>query len=300
MDGIHVRRRPGAAFRDDPDETGLFPSALDAVKVPHTPAFIVTAQNLQQVGYCSYLSENGLFFNDQALVNAQERDRFPNKISARTDFENEETGLAAEGSASAIALEFRDRTVEAMKGEFVSLCSLEPTNYGSFRLRVLPKIADHKHILNKRGVVAPLYNNSMRDLYEICGVSLEAIVAHDTHKIYRYDRVAIPSVRNPHFLADLATLNFYAELRERHGTRRRARKIFVSRLGWTASYAATHRIMANEEEVGRRLVAEGFELVLPHTMSVQQQIEAFSSADLIVGASGSAMLILSSAIPEPS
>jgi capsular polysaccharide biosynthesis protein len=101
--------------------------------------------------------------------------------------------------------------------------------------------------------------------------------------------VIIPSNRNPHFLLDPETLAFYADLRNRFGTLRRPRKIFVSRIGWTGSYAATHRVMLNEEKVAERLVAEGFDLVRPHTMSARQQIEAFSSAEVIVGASGSAM-----------
>jgi hypothetical protein len=55
------------------------------------------------------------------------------------------------------------------------------------------------------------------------------------------------------------------------------------------SYAATHRVMLNEEQLAHRLRAAGFELIQTHTMSLRQQVEAFSSADFIVGAAGSAM-----------
>ena len=52
---------------------------------------------------------------------------------------------------------------------------------------------------------------------------------------------------------------------------------------------ATHGVMRNEEQLARRLAAEGFAIIRPHNMSSRQQIEAFSAADVIVGASGSAM-----------
>jgi capsular polysaccharide biosynthesis protein len=73
----------------------------------------------------------------------------------------------------------------------------------------------------------------------------------------------IPSNRNPHFLLDPETLAFCADLRDRVGSRQRQRKIFVSRIGWTGSYAATHRVMLNEEKVAERLAAKGFDLSGP-------------------------------------
>ena len=161
--------------------------------------------------------------------------------------------------------------------------------YGSFLLRVLPKIAGRRHLLEGRRIVCPLYNASMRDLYSMARTPIESIIKHEVHVIYDYDKAVIPSNRNQHFLLDPETLAFYADFRKRFGTRQRPKKIFVSRLGWKGSHAATHRVMLNEEELARRLVAEGFDLVRTHTMTARQQIEAFSSADVIVGASGSAM-----------
>jgi len=286
--GVHERKRPGASFHDDPDGTRLF-SDLESVRVPHSPAFTLTASRLRQVGYRSYLSQNGLLFNDEALVNEAERDRFVARLGRETAFENEDTGLEPADRPRMFRFDARDRPVEHLKGEVVSLCSLEPTNYGSFLLRVLPKIAGRRHLLKNRKVISPLYNESMRDLYAMVGIPAELRIKHNTHVIYAYDKAIIPSIRNPHFLLDPDTLAFYADFRGRFGSRDRPRKIFVSRLGWTGSYAANHRVMLNEEDLARRLVAEGFDLVRTHMMSVRQQVEAFSSADMIVGASGSAM-----------
>jgi capsular polysaccharide biosynthesis protein len=119
------------------------------------------------------------------------------------------------------------------------------------------------------------------------GILKEQIIPHNTQTIYTYETAIIPSLRNTDCLLDEESLAFY--LRERYGTRSGARKLFVSPLGWTGSHAGTHRIMLNEEQLAQRLVSAGFRLVQTHTMFSRQQIEAFSSADLIVGASGSAM-----------
>lgn len=282
------RSRPGASFDDDPDGTRLF-SALDPVIVPHAPAFTLTAARLRQVGYRSYLSQGGFLFNDEALVNKTERKRFLARFGQEAAFLNEDTGLSPAGQSGLFRLDPRNRHVEQLAGEVISICSFEPTNYGSFLLRVLPKIAGRQGLFRDRTVIGPAYNQSMRDLYAMAGIPVERIIKHDTNVIYNYDKVIIPSNRNPHFLLDPDTLALYADLRDRFGTRLGARKILVSRLGWTGSYAATHRVMLNEEELARRLGAEGFDIVRTHTMTVRQQIEAFSSADVIVGAAGSAM-----------
>ena len=279
--------RPGPSFHDDPDGAGLC-SALGTFTISLPPTFTLTTSNVRQVGYRSFLSRNGLLFNDEALVNEAERDQFVARLGQAMPFANEDTGLAPAGEPRLFRLDARDRPVEHLQGEVVSLCSHEPTNYGAFLLRVLPKIAGRRHLLKDRRVIGPLYNESMRTLYGMAGIAIKNIIQHMTHVMYSYEKAIIPSLRNPHFLVDQELLAFYAELRDRFGARGKAKKIFVSRLGWKGG-AGTHRVMLNEEELARRLVAEGFDLVRTHDMTVREQIEAFSSADLIVGASGSAL-----------
>jgi capsular polysaccharide biosynthesis protein len=286
--GLRELTRPGPSFHDDPDEARLF-SSLGAGSLAQSPAFTVTASRLRLVGYRSYLSPNGLLFNDEAIVNEAEVDRFMAGLSKDTPFENESTGLVPTDQARLFTLSTRNRPVERLQGEIVSLCSLEPENYGAFLMRVLPKIAGRRCLLRGRRVIGPLYSASMRDFYAMAGYPVDQMLKHNNNVIYDFENAIIPSNRNPYFLLDSETLAFYAELRERFGTCRKPRKIFVSRFGLTGSYAATHRVMLNEEQLVPRLVAEGFDVVRPHAMTARQQIEAFSSAELIVGASGSAM-----------
>jgi hypothetical protein len=289
MDGAQGWReviRPGPSFHDDPDGAALF-SALGTFTISLPPAFTLTASDVRQVGYRSFLSRSGFLFNDEALVNDEQRGLFVATLGREAPFPNEDTGLTPAGEPRLFRLDARNRHVEHLSGAVVSLCSHEPTNYGSFLLRVLSKVAGRRHLLRQK-FIGPLYNASMRDLYEMAGIPIKNIISHQSHVIYAYEKAIIPSLRNPHYLVDQESLAFYAGLRDRFGSRGGAKKIFVSRLGWEVG-SGTRRVMQNEEELARRLVARGFDVVRPHVMTIRQQVEAFSSADFIVGASGSAM-----------
>ena len=285
---LEMRMAPAPVFHDDPDGTGLFTISQDNA-VPHTPPFTIDGAGLWLAGYRTFMSRSRLFFNDEWLVNQSEVERFLERITQASHFENEETGLVASGIVGMFNLKRRDRRVTRLDGDVLSLCSHEPSNYGSFLFRVLPKLAGRMGLLEHRRVLTPLHTNSMRDLLEMTEVSRDKIIPHDTRTIYEFERVTIPSVRNPHALLDAESLAFYAALRDRYGSRKRSKKIFVTRLGWTESYAAKHRVMLNEGQVADRLVSEGFTVIRPHAMTAREQIEAFSSADLILGAAGSAM-----------
>ena len=287
-DSARMLARAGASFHDDPDGAGLF-ECIGPTVVPHAPTFVVQARAVQQVGYRGYLSSGGEFFTDEALVSAEEEHRFLERLGRPDPFSNEDTDLVPTARAGRFALPVRNRPVVELAGDTVCLCAFEPSNHGSFLFRVLPKLAGRRHLVKGRKVLAPLYNQSMRDLFAMAGIAGECIVPHNSRTTYILEAATIPSLRNAHALLDDRTLAFYAAMRDRFGTRRGARKIFVSRLGWSGSDAANRRVMLNEEIVVQKLAAEGFAIIRPHNMSARQQIEAFSAADVIVGASGSAM-----------
>ncbi len=287
-DGVRMLARAGASFHDDPDGARLF-ERIGPTVVPHAPTFVLQARAVRQIGYRGYLGAGGEFFTDEALISAEEERRFLDRLGQPDPFPNEDTDLVPTPRAGRFALLERNRPVVELAGDTVCLCAFEPSNYGSFLFRVLPKLAGRRNLLKQRRVLAPLYNQSMRDLFAMAGIASECIVPHDSQTIYKLEAATIPSLRNPHALLDDRTLAFYAAMRDRVGTRRGARKIFVSRLGWSGSDAATRRLMVNEEAVAQKLAAEGFAIIRPHNMSARQQIEAFSAADVVVGAAGSAM-----------
>lgn len=287
-DGVRMLTRAGASFHDDPDGARLFGN-LGHTVVPHAPTFVVQARGVRQLGYRGYLGPGDEFFTDEALVNADEERRFLDRFGQSDSLLNEDTGLVPASRAGRFLLQEQDRAVVELAGDTVSLCAFEPSNHGSFLFRVLPKLAGRRHLLKRGRALAPLYNQSMRDLFAMAGIPGERIVPHNSRTIYKLESATIPSLRNPHALLDDRTLAFYAAMRDRFGTRHGARKIFVSRLGWSGSDAASRRVMVNEEAVAQKLTAEGFAIIRPHNMSARQQIEAFSAADVIVGAAGSAM-----------
>ncbi|MFT4505379.1 glycosyltransferase family 61 protein [Caballeronia sp. 15711] len=281
------KRRP-PAFHDDPDNAGLFSSfAPDAITYP--PGFIISAEKVRQIGYRCYITHSGRFFNDQGYLDDKDRDGYLARLSQTEDFPNEDTGLVASDKPGQFTVNFKERTVEVLSEEIISLCSSEPSNYGAFLFRVLPKLAGAGDLISKRRVLAPVYTPSMRELLKLSGLADEQIIPHNTHVIYEIERALIPSNRNIHAFIDHETLAFYAKLREQYGAAQRGKRIFVSRMGWAGSYAATHRVMVNEAEVAAALQELGFEIVRTHDMSILEQIEIFSSASIIVGASGSAM-----------
>ena len=179
--------------------------------------------------------------------------------------------------------------MERIDSESVSLCSFEPAKYGALLFRVLPKIGTGSLASRHRRVVAPVYSHSFKDLFSMAGVESDRLVSHDTRKIYHYRKVIIPSLRNPYALLDEETIRFYAFMRNRHGTRSRARKLFITRRGWTGSYAANHRIMLNEERLVSELVPNGLDRSRPTICVRSNRSRPSHQRIVIVGASGSAM-----------
>jgi hypothetical protein len=84
----------------------------------------------------------------------------------------------------------------------------------------------------------------MRDLLELVGVRPGRIIAHNYAKNIPLRTVDCPSLRNAHAFLDEETTDLYKRIREQFGSRKSPKKIFVSRLGWTASYTANHRVNA--------------------------------------------------------
>ena len=70
------------------------------------------------------------------------------------------------------------------------------------------------------------------------------------------------------------------------------RRIFLSRRD------ATRRRLLNEEAIINRLKPHGFEVIVPTTLSVAEQIDVFSQAEIVVGAHGSGFANMVFAPPQ--
>ena len=171
------------------------------------------------------------------------------------------------------------RARRRIEGETVMLCSHEPSNYGSFLFRVLPKLQTLEQAnLADLPMLVWAWPQPFRELLALFGVPEPRIIQHDLGTITRLDRAIIPSLRNPNaFLAQ-----------ESHATAQRLAKRCAGPLNGRR-LSSSGRMMLNEEALAAALGALNFEVVEPERLGLSEQIAAFRSADMIVGPSGSAL-----------
>src|SRR5579863_9966722 len=136
-------------FLADPDGVRLF-SGFTPDTVTSSPVFIVAARNTRVVGFRTVLSENGFFFNDDSAIGPRQRQKLlldlasSNPFNEETGFRpypgNEQPGAKAANPTDQFVLDVAERTTRRIKATTVLLSSLEPSNYGSWLFRVLPKL----------------------------------------------------------------------------------------------------------------------------------------------------------------
>ncbi len=62
----------------------------------------------------------------------------------------------------------------------------------------------------------------------------------------------------------------------------RGRRLYISRMLHGSQSKYVTRVMSNEAEFADALAKLGFEIIEPQTLSIDQQISLFSSAEIIV------------------
>ena len=289
-DGNREFERVTAAFLDDPDQVGLFSGGIGAATYFYPPPFVAGISDATLIGYRTVLTPDHRFFTDQAYVWPDEFEQQLQRISAGNSFQNEETGLRSTEQAARFRLERAGREERRLEGTAVFLGSDEPFSYGAFLFRVVPKAVALRALgLLDRPCILYALPQPFVDLLELCGVAPGNIVQYDVRAITKLERVLTVSMRNPHAYLDPESFELYAELRERFGKRHTGRRIYVSRHDLTRSGRGSTRVMLNEVELISRLESLRFDVIEPENLSVREQIEAFSSASVVVGPSGSGM-----------
>lgn len=273
-------------FIDDPAATGLF-DGLGADTYVSPPAFLITLQRPTLFGYRA-LAWDGQFCTDAAGTAPAETGRFLDGLSSPDPFPNEDTGLTvAPGGGFDLRCESRPRRHHA--GTAVVLCSHEPSNYGSFLFRVLPKLhAVRAHGLGHLPVVAWAHTPAFLELLRLAGVPESKVIQHETGALVTFDRVIAPSLRNPHAYLDPESHAFFQQIARKNPGTGGGRRLYVSRLGQGRRGVST-RLMLNEAEVAAAMASLGFEVIEPEQLSPAEQIAAFASAEIVVGPSGSGM-----------
>jgi capsular polysaccharide biosynthesis protein len=284
-DAVRHTTRPGPVFHDDPDGCGLLADA-GPLTLQSPPNFVIRASGAVQIGTRSYVMPDGRWFGDDAYVQDGEFDRYAAYIMAGDAFQNEHIGISAGEAAGTFRLADCDRPLRRLDGTVVSLCALEGGNYGASLFRIIPKLASIAAWPKDCTVLAPFLPRSLLDLLAMAGVPMGRFVMQRPGFAYAMEHAVIPSMRTMHGLLDAPARAIFADLRRRFGAPPAGRRIYVSRRGFVTG---SGRPILNETEVVERLAAIGFEEIRPHTMSMRQQIQCFSSASVVVGAAGSAM-----------
>jgi hypothetical protein len=271
-------------FRDDPDGANLLPT-FHRFSISYPPAFVVSQRDIRLIGYRTFLNSDGSFFNDQAYVESEHLGRYLGYLASNDPFLNEVTGLHRPGGSDAFLLDALGRRSQRIEGNVVVLCSHEPSVYGSFLFRILPKLASTGAVPGGTKFLAHIASGSMRDFLAMGGVPDEDILPHDVNAIYEIEHAIVPSMRNQQGLLEEVSLSFFSRMRIRYGSQNRSLKIYVSRHG--GGSMSSSRVMLNEPELIEALKSEGFLIVAPQRLSAREQVEVFSSADLVVGPAGS-------------
>jgi len=285
-----TRLRIPPAFHDVPSGESIFPDLSMRPPVVYPPAFALARNDVTLTGYRTTLGADGTFCADVSFVDETSKRAALTRLASSDSFHNESTGLVRLDDNDTFRFELRDRPVIVQNGPVAVLTSTEPSNYGSFLFRALPKLKTLQETGLQIPVLAPVYAKSMQELMVLAGIDPARIIPHYSEAVYKLDRAIVLSLRNSQAFLDDATLAFYADLRTRHGVPSRGRRLYLTRSNLDRpSLAATTRRMRNESELIHALSAHGFEIVEPSKLSAAEQIRLFSSAGTVVGPSGSAM-----------
>ena len=280
--------RSAPAFIDDPAGRGIIgPFGNDTIRCRGSA--VLSVKRAQLVGYRSILTASGLLVHDESEVEAWDMGRLAAKLSRTDDdFLNECTGLAPAGDGR-FSLDRRARVTIDIEDPVIVLCSNEPGNYGSWIYRILPKLQSVRRLgLEGLKVLVHAPEPHHRAWLAALGVPWDAVIHQDIGYIYRIRHGIVPTMRNLMPFLEPGGRQLFAELRSRYGAPRADRRIYVSRLGWSRAGRSV-RVLMNEAELAARLAAAGFDVIEPERMSLSEQIEAFSSARVIVGPAGSAL-----------
>lgn len=285
-------QRSAPAFIDDPDQTELFP-ALDETPVLYPPLFTQAARDASLIGYRTLLRQDGSFSNDDSVIGAA-RDRYLHALRQPDPFPNEDTRLRPADpiptdAPNRFVLDLAGRTRQHLPGRTIALCSSEPSNYGSFLFRILPKlVALPQYAWPDARILAPIPSASCHDYMTLAGLPAHRILRQDPNVIYDCDQVLMPCLRNNQAFLDPESQALYRALQARCRTGETGRRLYVSRAGHSGR-GGSSRILVNEAELIDALRRLDFHIVEPEAMSARDQIALFASADLVVGPAGSAM-----------
>lgn len=257
-----------------PDNSGSFLKARIGVVYQAKQFVTVEESNVTLNGFRGIFTEDNGFFIDQSVVEGYDYERYFNKLRhahAEEMMFTETDGKAFEISGEAIVVE----------EPFIFLGSDEPSNFGSWIYRIIPKLASCDY----RRYPVMVYQNSpwMETMIRTFFGDVVRIGKHWPHMTYKAKRAVIPSLRNIDVFFDMDSRSFYRNAAARIDGVSEHQRIYLSRRGQTL------RPLRNEAEIEARLESLGFTVIQPETMPLVDQIRVVRDAKVIVCPGGSGL-----------
>jgi capsular polysaccharide biosynthesis protein len=223
----------------------------------------------------------GKYFNDVSLVSDDAKrtsSLFKTKI---------EGGYAEDIDVSALTAKVKNPVFLVRERGILLPCSDEPSNFGSWIYRILPKIilaAEHSDFS-----AIMLYHHSwMTDLIGMLGLPCE-VISHNPRLQYHVSRPVIPSLPAPTVFMRTEIVTALLRLHEKQdASTTLGERVYVSRRQ-QALHKPTFRALENETGLVAALRDLGFVEFVPERYSFAQQLSIWDRSKIIVGCGGSNM-----------
>ena len=184
--------------------------------------------------------------------------------------------------------ESTERPAIDIGGEVLLACSDEPSNFGSWLFRVLPKILLATAARPLAGIFLYCPQPWMQAVLQTTGFAGQ-ILHHEPTQRHRVRNAVIPSLPAPQAYLRPEVIAALWSLHERAPSQASlGEKLYVSRRS-QALRRHGFRVLENETVIVERLVERGFVEFIPENHGFRDQIAIFDRARVIVGCGGSNM-----------
>lgn len=241
--------------------------------------------NLDHVDLYGYktLVKGNTFFNDEVLYPSFDPSKMqfsrPSPIDEQITFDKNTLSLV---------IDTTNYLKEIQLDEVVGVFSSEPSNFGSFMYRVVPKLqqcinaglGDKTYLLHcpkwMVNAINVLFNRKLR------------IVPHYHQVKYKIGKLHLPSQSVYGCYLPFERISLFQAAARRTKGQGFGKKIYISRRSMSKS-KPNFRILQNEDELVEKLSKLGFKEFCPELHSIEEQICTFRDAEAIVVNGGSAL-----------
>ncbi|MFS3127162.1 glycosyltransferase family 61 protein [Nocardioides sp. Bht2] len=168
-------------------------------------------------------------------------------------------------------------------------------NYYHFLLDVLPRygvLRDSLGDVELDGLYVPSDTGWQQTLLAMTGLDQHKLIPARKHSAVQAERLLVPSLPNPKEVAPTATVTWLRERLPAGDLSGRPRRIYVTR-----GQVPNSRRLVREAELLPLLAERGFVCVEPGGLSIQEQIDTFAAAEVVVAPHGAALTNLVFASP---